>query len=61
MNTNCSDDVDSAMAHHNVELLEFPLPGKEECFKLLKLYLDKYIADDTLMEAAAKIEGICRR
>ncbi|GAY67583.1 hypothetical protein CUMW_257690 [Citrus unshiu] len=55
-----SDDVDSAMAHHNVELLEFPLPGKEECFKLLKLYLDKYTADDTLMEAAAKIEGICR-
>ncbi|KAL9456089.1 hypothetical protein AB3S75_005333 [Citrus x aurantiifolia] len=48
------------LSHHNVELLEFPLPGKEECFKLLKLYLDKYTADDTLMEAAGKIEGICR-
>ena len=32
------------MADRIDEVLEFPLPGEDERFKLLKLYLDKYIA-----------------
>ncbi|XP_076942423.1 uncharacterized protein LOC143612283 [Bidens hawaiensis] len=42
--TNRPGDLDSAVADHIDEVLEFPLPGEEERFKLLKLYLDKYIA-----------------
>ena len=37
-------DLDSAVADRIDEVLEFPLPGEDERFKLLKLYLDKYIA-----------------
>ena len=37
-------DLDSAVADRIAEVLEFPLPGEDERFKLLKLYLDKYIA-----------------
>ncbi|XP_010558645.1 PREDICTED: ATPase family AAA domain-containing protein 3-B-like [Tarenaya hassleriana] len=42
--TNRPGDLDSAVADRVDEVLEFPLPGEEERFKLLKLYLDKYIA-----------------
>ncbi|KAM0934097.1 putative ATPase family AAA domain-containing protein [Dioscorea sansibarensis] len=42
--TNRPGDLDSAVADRIDEVLEFPLPGEEERFKLLKLYLDKYIA-----------------
>lgn len=42
--TNRPGDLDSAVADRIDEVLEFPLPGQEERFKLLKLYLDKYIA-----------------
>lgn len=42
--TNRPGDLDSAVADRIDEVLEFPLPQKEERFKLLKLYLDKYIA-----------------
>lgn len=42
--TNRPGDLDSAMADRIDEVLEFPLPGQDERFKLLKLYLDKYIA-----------------
>lgn len=38
-------NLDSAMAHHNDGVLEFPLSDQEESFKMLKLYLDKYIAE----------------
>lgn len=41
--TNRPGDLDSAVADRIDEVLEFPLPGEEERFKLLKLYLDKYI------------------
>lgn len=41
--TNRPGDLDSAVADRIDEVLEFPLPGKEERFQLLKLYLDKYI------------------
>ncbi|KAM7279573.1 hypothetical protein ACFE04_006707 [Oxalis oulophora] len=42
--TNRPGDLDSAVADRVDEVLEFPLPGEEERFMLLKLYLDKYIA-----------------
>ncbi|KAF5749112.1 ATPase family AAA domain-containing protein 3-like [Tripterygium wilfordii] len=42
--TNRPGDLDSAVADRIDEVLEFPLPGQEERFKLLKLYLCKYIA-----------------
>jgi ATPase family AAA domain-containing protein 3A/B len=41
--TNRPGDLDSAVADRIDEVLEFPLPGEDERFKLLQLYLDKYI------------------
>lgn len=43
--TNRPGDLDSAVADRVDEVLEFPLPGEEERFKLLNLYLEKYIAE----------------
>ncbi|KAL0304554.1 UNVERIFIED_CONTAM: ATPase family AAA domain-containing protein 3 [Sesamum radiatum] len=51
--TNRPGDLDSAVADRIDEVLEFPLPGEDERFKLLKLYLDKYIA-----HAGARKPGI---
>ncbi|KAK4384746.1 ATPase family AAA domain-containing protein 3-B [Sesamum angolense] len=51
--TNRPGDLDSAVADRIDEVLEFPLPGEDERFKLLKLYLDKYIA-----QAGARKPGI---
>lgn len=42
--TNRPGDLDSAVADRIDEALEFPLPGEQERFKLLKLYLEKYLA-----------------
>ncbi|KAK1305908.1 hypothetical protein QJS10_CPA10g01388 [Acorus calamus] len=42
--TNRPGDLDSAVSDRIDEVLEFPLPGEDERFKLLNLYLDKYIA-----------------
>jgi len=42
--TNRLGDLDSAITDRIDEVLEFPLPGEEERVKLLKLYLNKYIA-----------------
>ncbi|CAD5169759.1 unnamed protein product [Musa acuminata subsp. malaccensis] len=42
--TNRPGDLDSAVADRIDEVLEFPLPREEERFKLIKLYMDKYIA-----------------
>lgn len=42
--TNRPGDLDSAVTDRIDEVLEFPLPEEEERYKLLKLYLDKYIA-----------------
>ncbi|KAK4436147.1 ATPase family AAA domain-containing protein 3 [Sesamum alatum] len=51
--TNRPGDLDSAVADRIDEVLEFPLPGIDERFKLLKLYLDKYIA-----QAGARKPGL---
>ncbi|KAH0688136.1 hypothetical protein KY290_018201 [Solanum tuberosum] len=42
--TNRPGDLDSAVADRIDEVIEFPLPGEDERFKLIKLYLEKYIS-----------------
>ncbi|XP_057774092.1 uncharacterized protein LOC130993279 [Salvia miltiorrhiza] len=51
--TNRPGDLDSAVSDRIDEVLEFPLPGEDERFKLLNLYLDKYIA-----QAGARKPGL---
>lgn len=41
--TNRPSDLDSAVTDRIDEVLEFPLPGEEERYKLIKLYLNKYL------------------
>lgn len=41
--TNRPGDLDSAVTDRIDEVIEFPLPREEERFKLLKLYLNKYL------------------
>lgn len=43
--TNRPGDLDAAVTDRIDEVIEFPLPGEEERFKLIKLYLAKYISD----------------
>lgn len=42
--TNRPGDLDSAVTDRIDEVIEFPLPGEEERYKLLKLYLNKYLS-----------------
>lgn len=44
--TNRPGDLDGAITDRIDEVIEFPLPGEEERFKLLKLYLYKYLSDE---------------
>lgn len=44
--TNRPGDLDSAVTDRIDEVIEFPLPGEEERFKLLKLYLNKYLSGE---------------
>ncbi|BBH07929.1 AAA-type ATPase family protein [Prunus dulcis] len=44
--TNRPGDLDSAITDRIDEVIEFPIPGEEERFKLLKLYLNKYLCDE---------------
>ncbi|KFK40225.1 hypothetical protein AALP_AA3G346900 [Arabis alpina] len=44
--TNRPGDLDSAVTDRIDEVIEFPLPGEEERFKLLKLYLNKYLTGE---------------
>lgn len=49
--TNRPGDLDSAITDRIDEVLEFPLPGEEERFKLLKLYITKYLASEDETES----------
>ncbi|XP_052197851.1 uncharacterized protein LOC127804846 [Diospyros lotus] len=49
--TNRPGDLDSAITDRIDEVIEFPLPGEEERFKLLKLYLNKYMSDEGVNES----------
>ncbi|KAJ8439750.1 LOW QUALITY PROTEIN: hypothetical protein Cgig2_009574 [Carnegiea gigantea] len=42
--TNRPGDLDSAITDRIDEVIEFPLPREEERYKLLKLYLNKYLS-----------------
>lgn len=42
--TNRPGDLDSAITDRIDEVIEFPLPGEQERFELLKLYLNRYIS-----------------
>ncbi|KAL7231466.1 hypothetical protein ACSBR2_009671 [Camellia fascicularis] len=44
--TNRPGDLDSAITDRIDEVIEFPLPREEERFKLLKLYLNKYLSGE---------------
>ncbi|XP_031096456.1 ATPase family AAA domain-containing protein 3C-like [Ipomoea triloba] len=44
--TNRPGDLDSAITDRIDEVIEFPLPQEEERFKLLKLYLNKYLSSE---------------
>ncbi|KAK9284309.1 hypothetical protein L1049_023480 [Liquidambar formosana] len=50
--TNRPGDLDSAITDRIDEVIEFPLPGEEERFKLLKLYLNKYLSSEGDSEPA---------
>ncbi|KAJ4831073.1 hypothetical protein Tsubulata_045034 [Turnera subulata] len=57
--TNRPGDLDSAITDRIDEVIEFPLPGEEERFKLLNLYLSKYLSDkeedrSTILESLLK-------
>ncbi|GAU18525.1 hypothetical protein TSUD_233970 [Trifolium subterraneum] len=45
--TNRPGDLDSAITDRIDEVIEFPLPGEEERLKLLNLYLNKYLRDES--------------
>ncbi|XP_074308898.1 uncharacterized protein LOC141643591 [Silene latifolia] len=42
--TNRPGDLDSAVTDRIDEVIEFPLPGEEERYKLIKLYVNKYLS-----------------
>ncbi|KAK4416582.1 ATPase family AAA domain-containing protein 3 [Sesamum alatum] len=44
--TNRPGDLDSAVTDRIDEVIEFPLPQEDERFKLLKLYLTKYLCNE---------------
>ncbi|RZR71033.1 hypothetical protein BHM03_00002945 [Ensete ventricosum] len=44
--TNRPGDLDAAVTDRMDEVIEFPLPGEEERYKLLKLYLGQYILQE---------------
>ncbi|KVH92357.1 ATPase family AAA domain-containing protein 3-like [Cynara cardunculus var. scolymus] len=45
--TNRPGDLDSAITDRIDDVIEFPLPQEDERFKLLKLYLHKYLYEDS--------------
>uniref|UniRef100_A0A2P2LH77 AAA+ ATPase domain-containing protein n=2 Tax=Rhizophora mucronata TaxID=61149 RepID=A0A2P2LH77_RHIMU len=59
--TNRPGDLDSAVADRIDEVLEFPLPGEEERFKLLKLYLGKYIAKAGSRKSGGWFQNLFKR
>ncbi|CAN1225404.1 ATPase family AAA domain-containing protein 3 [Linum perenne] len=44
--TNRPGDLDSAVTDRIDEVIEFPLPGEDERFKLINLYLKKYLSSE---------------
>ncbi|KAI5571885.1 hypothetical protein POPTR_011G143300v4 [Populus trichocarpa] len=59
--TNRPGDLDSAVSDRIDEVLEFPLPQTGERFKLLKLYLDKYIAQAGSRKSGGWLQNLFKR
>ncbi|KAF4393302.1 hypothetical protein G4B88_002036 [Cannabis sativa] len=59
--TNRPGDLDSAITDRIDEVIEFPLPGEEERFKLLKLYLNKYIYGEGEVEDSTKLGHLFKK
>lgn len=51
--TNRPGDLDSAITDRIDEVIEFPLPGEEERFKLLNLYLSTYLYNEGESETSS--------
>lgn len=49
--TNRPGDLDSAITDRIDEVIEFPLPQEEERFKLLNLYLNKYLSSEDVSKS----------
>lgn len=49
--TNRPGDLDSAITDRIDEVIEFPVPREEERFKLLNLYLNKYLSNEGVYES----------
>lgn len=49
--TNRPGDLDSAITDRIDEVIEFPVPREEERFKLIKLYLNKYLSNEGAQES----------
>ncbi|KAK1357587.1 AAA domain-containing protein [Heracleum sosnowskyi] len=49
--TNRPGDLDSAITDRIDEVIEFPLPQEEERFKLLNLYLNKYLSSEDVYKS----------
>lgn len=58
--TNRPGDLDSAVTDRIDEVIEFPLPGEEERYKLLKLYLNKYLSDNNGSDGESKWGPVLR-
>ncbi|KAL7223919.1 hypothetical protein ACSBR1_025392 [Camellia fascicularis] len=54
-------DLDSAITDRIDEVIEFPLPQAVERFKLLKLYLNKYISGDSDSDSDSKWGSLFKR
>ena len=52
--TNRPGDLDSAVTDRIDEVIEFPLPGEDERYKLIKLYLNKYLTGEDKKDANTK-------
>ncbi|KAM7266050.1 hypothetical protein ACFE04_003733 [Oxalis oulophora] len=57
--TNRPGDLDAAVTDRIDEVIEFPLPGEEERFKLLKLYLKKYLKGED--ESTTKCDSLFKK
>ncbi|KAJ4789421.1 ATPase family AAA domain-containing protein 3 [Rhynchospora pubera] len=54
--TNRPGDLDSAVTDRIDEVIEFPLPGPQERFQLIKLYFDQYIKNKNEGEDKEKLK-----
>lgn len=59
--TNRPGDLDKAVTDRIDEVIEFPLPGEEERFKMLKLYLKKYLSCESDEEEGSRWASLFKK